>query len=332
MSVTHLTLISCVSQYFIKSLILYSNSFVSNPDEKDLLSQKQIQNDRSQITKPNIFSGDDLFHDAKSDSKGTDPPNKDIKDIEGQISISIQAEKNASSSFGKNKTLITRLKSKQNISDNVSVMLSEDNFSDCPPDNNKQELDYQPSSDQKEESEKDKELHMFSEDDIPPNTENVRDKTSMIRQNSLKEPYKISVSIGEFLISYLYQSETLKQKMQILEEGTKRLNSRLDAVTILRKMRDVDKLKAMFFDMDQALLFNSLPKPELRSKSLAKNEDNVPIDSPYGLFKKFTLREHNLPRSSIRDIHNKVHYVVKTANFVVQMSIFRLKILMQKSG
>jgi hypothetical protein len=100
-------------------------------------------------------------------------------------------------------------------------------------------------SEQKEELEKDKQPYtaqVFTDhDNALPKTRDLFENTgipSPLSQNFQKEPYELSISTFEYVRSFIYQSEFLKQKMQILNEGTKRLSNRLDAVTILKKMRD----------------------------------------------------------------------------------------------
>lgn len=218
-----------------------------------------------------------------------------------------------------------KVKSKKDIPDNISAIFGEDdNISDYTPESpDKQELDFALPSKEKEELEKGKEqkdekdidieIEIVSDDEKPEKSKNLlnHNPNAPPPESLESEQYKISLTLGEYLCSFFYKSESLKQKMQIINEGTKKLESRLDVVAILKKMRELDKLKAMLFDVDQAMLFNSLPKPELRPKSVAKHGDITPSSSPYGLLRKFTLRDQDQQDNNIHEMKNKLESKAK---------------------
>lgn len=86
------------------------------------------------------------------------------------------------------------------------------------------------------------------------------------KPKKLKRPKVVSISIFEYMISFVSRSKSTKEKMAILYEGLDALNSRLDIFNMLKKLRDLDKVKSLIFDPDQLFLFNQLPRPELMKR------------------------------------------------------------------
>jgi len=52
----------------------------------------------------------------------------------------------------------------------------------------------------------------------------------------------------------------------VLNKGMKNIEERLDIFNIMKKFREIDKLKALLLEDDQLILFNGLPKPEVKSE------------------------------------------------------------------
>ena len=53
----------------------------------------------------------------------------------------------------------------------------------------------------------------------------------------------------------------------MLREGRKRIDERLDIFNMMKKLREIDKLKALLLDKEQLILFDNLPKPILEPES-----------------------------------------------------------------
>ena len=101
--------------------------------------------------------------------------------------------------------------------------------------------------------------------DNPPQKEDV-DLRVQIRKSSsifIKNTEKIDLTFWEYLRSFFSQNEAIKEKMYILNEGTRRINERLDIFNLLKKLRELDKLKILLLEDDQYILFEGLPKPEI---------------------------------------------------------------------
>lgn len=266
---------------------------------------------------------DNIWHKTQPDSnlnKKAEPINTVANE---HISLKIKGEAKAKSMTNsvRSKVNMTKVMNKQDISDSLSAIFGDDDFAVTSRENNKQELDFPLSplsplsSEQKDieleeekedKNEKEIEIDKINSDENNENNENViLQKPSRPSPTTLdKQPYKISISFGEYLWSFIHKSESIRQKLQILDEGSKKLNIRIDIVTILKKMREIDKLKAMVFDLDQARLFDNLPKPELGTKSLNRVPDAD--SSPYGILRSFTIREQSPTGSKLYDVQSKL--------------------------
>jgi len=92
--------------------------------------------------------------------------------------------------------------------------------------------------------------------------------------NEKKRVNKINITFWDYIRSYIWKSRSLNQKLVLIQEGMARINERLDIFNVLRKLREVDKLKVLLFEGEQLVLFEGLPRPELRIK-----EQTAPVRS-----------------------------------------------------
>lgn len=117
------------------------------------------------------------------------------------------------------------------------------------------------------------------------------------KAESPEEPYQICVTLWDYIKWILFRSESVKPKMALLTKGTRKINSRLDIITILKKMREIDKLRAMLFDSAQRVLYENLPKPELRP-DVAESpiEDAL---SPYAMLRKFSFDDNGIKKTDL---------------------------------
>lgn len=92
--------------------------------------------------------------------------------------------------------------------------------------------------------------------------------TSEEKEPPRKEsPSKMGLSIWEYLYWFTLRPKSLQTKKEIYDEGIKKINERLDIANLMKKLREIDKLRALLLDSDQLMLFNNLPKPEIGPKT-----------------------------------------------------------------
>jgi len=56
--------------------------------------------------------------------------------------------------------------------------------------------------------------------------------------------------VFEYVRSFFSFDPVLKKKMELLYEGEKKIREKLDVFTVMRKMREVEKLKAILLNDD----------------------------------------------------------------------------------
>ena len=78
-----------------------------------------------------------------------------------------------------------------------------------------------------------------------------------------KESDKINITFWDYVKSYVWKTKDMKEKTALLREGIRRIEERLDIFNVLKKFREVDKLKLLLLESEQLVLFDTLPKPEL---------------------------------------------------------------------
>jgi len=102
-------------------------------------------------------------------------------------------------------------------------------------------------------------------------------KIERLRTLCLEHSDKINLSFCEYLRSFLPGNKGVKQKIKILQDGIKRIDERLDIFNVLKKLRELDKLKFLLIENEQLILFEGLPKPELSTENQTKMEDSGSI-------------------------------------------------------
>ena len=96
--------------------------------------------------------------------------------------------------------------------------------------------------------------------------ENENEIDPEISTTYVYESKKIDITFWEYITSFVKKSDLLKEKMTVLNKGMKNIEERLDIFNIMKKFREIDKLKALLLEDDQLILFNGLPKPEVKSE------------------------------------------------------------------
>lgn len=105
---------------------------------------------------------------------------------------------------------------------------------------------------------------------IQEDNEEVNMKKAMAKLEAMSSKninsQKIQFTFWDYIKSYFWKSDSLNKKLKVLKEGKKRIDERLDIFNVLRKLREVDKLKVLLLENEQLVLFDSLPKPHLKLK------------------------------------------------------------------
>jgi len=92
-----------------------------------------------------------------------------------------------------------------------------------------------------------------------------KEHVNLIKENKkeAKKASTIDITFWEYIRSYIKSSNTHNEKLALIKKGVKEMEERLDIFNIMRKFREIDKLKALLFEDDQLKLFNCMPKAEL---------------------------------------------------------------------
>ena len=75
--------------------------------------------------------------------------------------------------------------------------------------------------------------------------------------------FKVNLTFWEFICSLFKRKGAAAQKVNLIKAGISKIDERLDIFNILKKLREIDKLKALILEEDHRDLFNGLPKPEI---------------------------------------------------------------------
>lgn len=109
-------------------------------------------------------------------------------------------------------------------------------------------------------------LSPVAEEDEDNTIKKTADKLQARSSKSIDSHEKIKFTFWDYIKSYFWKSDSLNKKLAILKEGKKRIDERLDIFNVLKKLREVDKLKVLMLENEQLVLFDSLPKPHLKVK------------------------------------------------------------------
>ena len=131
------------------------------------------------------------------------------------------------------------------------------------------------------------------------------------------ESSKIDISIWEFFSSYIKKTEKTKEKFAVLNRGMKNVKERMDILNIMKKFRELDKLKALLLEEDQLILFNAMPKAEIRS-----DESEISTNE---LLRSKSFSQRILKKSTFIEINENQEYL-KNAYDAIQMKSEKSKI------
>ena len=94
-----------------------------------------------------------------------------------------------------------------------------------------------------------------------------------------KESDKINITFWDYVRSYFWRTKSMREKTALLREGIRRIEERLDIFNVLKKFREVDKLKLLFLESEQLVLFDTLPKPELSTTDISELTNDTKVSS-----------------------------------------------------
>jgi len=133
------------------------------------------------------------------------------------------------------------------------------------------------------------------------------------------ESSKIDISIWEFFLSFVKKTERTKEKFDVLDKGMKHVRERMDVLNIMKKFRELDKLKALLLEEDQLILFNAIPKAEIAaggeasvgSTGLSKDDLGSVSSFSRRILKKLTFIEVNKGKEQVEKAYEKIQMKMK---------------------
>ncbi len=91
----------------------------------------------------------------------------------------------------------------------------------------------------------------------------VKQRATKLTNKLHRDSDRINITFWEYVRSYFWRNDSIKEKFRLLNEGIRRIEERLDIFNVFKKFREVDKMKLLLLEHEQLVLFDSLPKPEL---------------------------------------------------------------------
>ena len=99
------------------------------------------------------------------------------------------------------------------------------------------------------------------------NQKDFENQLKNIAYRMSKEHEGLNITFWDYLQSFVRKSDRYKQKIKFLNAGVKMINERLDIFELFKNFREVEKLKLLLLDYEQAVLFENLPKPLLHAQA-----------------------------------------------------------------
>jgi len=93
------------------------------------------------------------------------------------------------------------------------------------------------------------------------------DKLKNIAARMSKEEGGLNITFCDYLQSFVRKSPRYKEKLKLLNAGIDMVNERLNIFELFKNFREVEKLKLLLLDYEQAVLFENLPKPLLHAQA-----------------------------------------------------------------
>ena len=101
------------------------------------------------------------------------------------------------------------------------------------------------------------------------------DKFNRLRRQftyTTNSSFKLDISMWDLICSVFNKNGPAAQRMKVLRAGISNIEDRLDIFNLLKKLREIDKLKALLLEEDHRTLFNGLPKPEINLSDCKDND------------------------------------------------------------
>ena len=143
--------------------------------------------------------------------------------------------------------------------------------------------------------------------------EEVQEEETQDEDNLNYESSKIDISIWEFFSSYIRKNEKTKEKFAVLDRGMKNVKDRMDILNIMKKFRELDKLKALLLEEDQLTLFNAMPKAEIRPDENETSTNDMLRSKPFSqrILKKSAFIEMNEKQEHIKQSYDNIQMKAK---------------------
>ena len=127
------------------------------------------------------------------------------------------------------------------------------------------------------------------------------------------ESAKIDISIWEFILSFVKKTEKSKEKFEVLDKGMKNVRERMDILNIMKKFREFDKLKVLLLEEDQLVLFNAIPKAEIKANTTLVSADEAKNSKAFSgrILKKSTFIEIDEKQEQVRQSFDNIRLKAK---------------------
>ena len=148
------------------------------------------------------------------------------------------------------------------------------------------------------------------------------------------ESSKIDISLWEFFTSYVKKNEKTKEKFDVLNKGMKNVRERMDILNIMKKFRELDKLKALLLEEDQLTLFNAMPKAIIKSGNTIITENDLMKSKSFSqrILKKSTFIETDEKQEHIKQSYENIQMKVKKSKIDVRLMELYKNVLLSKNN
>ena len=120
--------------------------------------------------------------------------------------------------------------------------------------------------------------------------------------------FKVDISLWDLICSFFNKNGPAAQRIKVLRVGILNIQDRLDIFNLLKKLREIDKLKALLLEEDHRVLFNGLPKPEIKLSDC--KDDNAAVEkiqrSQYEFLKGSKFVEEKAERDLVLSLYRGV--------------------------
>jgi len=72
----------------------------------------------------------------------------------------------------------------------------------------------------------------------------------VVRRSMESSRARIDISVADYIRGFFSVDPVITKKIQLLQEGERRIRERLDVFNVMNKLREIDKLKAILLNKD----------------------------------------------------------------------------------